>query len=320
MGTVVVIDPLVAETLDVTLPGWLGSDHRVVVPDAFDDATLARHLADASGIITIRRPITGDLLDMAPRLVVVAKPGAGYDNIDVAAATARGVAVVRLAGIRGAAVAEHAFFLLLWLARHAWLRGSGQWLTELADELAGRDLGIVGFGDIGARVARIGAGFGMRPLVATRSPGRVGADVAAERLVDTPTCIAGCDVLVLCAPLTDATRGMLDRAAFATMRPGALLVNVARGPLVVTDHLLGALRDGRLGGAGLDVTDPEPLPADHPLRALPNVIITPHNAGRTVEAQRAAHRALGASLTRVLDGEPDDRVVNAEVLRVARGT
>jgi phosphoglycerate dehydrogenase-like enzyme len=302
MACVVIVDPLLVTDAFGLGEGWAGPEHEVLVPAGYTDAELAPLLAGADAILTAHRAVTAELLDLAPRLRLIAKPGAGVDNIDVAAAAARGVTVTNVPGARGRAVAEHALFLLLYLARRGWLRDDPAWATTNAIQLGGTTLGVVGLGAIGSHVARAGHGLGMRVVALTRTPDPDRVPGVPLGFVDRDELLAVADALVLCAPLTDATRGMIDRAALAAMPREALLVNVARGPLVVTEDLLDAMLAGRLGGAGLDVTDPEPLPADHGLRRIPRVLISPHNAGRTTASQAEALDRMRANVRGVLEG------------------
>lgn len=199
------------------------------------------------------------------------------------------VVLTNMAGVHGPAIADHVFALLLALTRD--LRGAfdsargSSW--ETADgplaptALEGRTLFVVGLGGIGNEVARRGRGFGMH-VVATRRSGGAAPEWVDELggPGDLERFLARADVVVICLPLTDETRGLFDAQAFAQVKPGAILINVGRGAVVVTDALLEALESGRVAGAGLDVTDPEPLPPEHPLWRLPQVVITPHNASR----------------------------------------
>jgi phosphoglycerate dehydrogenase-like enzyme len=309
IARILVVDPLLVSEGFGIGPGWAGPQHEIVVPPGFEPDDLRSLLADVEAILTAHAPVTEEMLGLAPKLRLVAKPGAGVDNIDVAAAARRGVTVTNVPGARGRAVAEHALFLLLSLARKAWLRGDPSWSDALAVQLGGKALGIVGLGEIGSLVARFGHGLGMVVLASTRTPDPARVPDVPIRFVELEELLREADVVVLCAPLNDATRGMIDRSALASMKDGAFLVNVARGPVVVTDDLLEALRSGRLGGAGLDVTDPEPLPSDHPLRAIPNVVLSPHNAGRTMESQAEALDRMRANVRSVLSGsEPLDPV------------
>jgi phosphoglycerate dehydrogenase-like enzyme len=209
------------------------------------------------------------------------------------------IVLTNMAGVSGPAIADHVFALLLALTRD--LRGAldsargSRWETTAGplapSALAGRTLFVVGLGGIGNEVARRARGFGMDVLATRRSGGappewvdELGGPQDLERF------LARADVVVICLPSTDETRGLFDARVFAAFKPGALLINVGRGAVVDTDALLEALETGRVAGAGLDVTDPEPLPSDHPLWALPQVVITPHcsaDAELTGERQSA---------------------------------
>jgi phosphoglycerate dehydrogenase-like enzyme len=256
------------------------------------------------GLLTAHAPVTEEVIALAPRLRVVAKPGAGVDNIDVEAAARRGVTVTNVPGARGRAVAEHALFFLLYLARRGWLRDDRAWRDSLATQLGGKTLGIVGLGDIGAHLARFGHGLGMTVIAHTRTPDPDRVPDVPVGFVEFRTLLRDADAVVLCVPLSAETRGLIDREALAAMKRDAVLINVSRGPVVVTDDLIEAMRDGRLAGAGLDVTDPEPLPEEHGLRELPNVLISPHNAGRTIESQAEALGRMRTNVRLVLSGTP----------------
>ena len=260
-------------------------------------------LPEVDALLTAHAPVTEEMIALAPRLRLVAKPGAGVDNIDVSAATRHGVSVTNVTGARGRAVAEHALFLMLHLARRAWLRGDPAWRDAIATQLGGKTLGIVGLGDIGSHLARFGHGLGMHVLAHTRTPNVDRVPDVPVRFVDLDTLLRDSDVMVLCVPLAEETRGLIDREALTAMKDDAFLINVARGPIVSTEDLLEAMRSGRLAGAGLDVTDPEPLPQDHGLRALPHVLISPHNAGRTSESQAEALERMRTNVRLVLAGD-----------------
>lgn len=304
MARLLVVDPLLITKEFGIDAGWAGPDHEVLIPSGFALDDLKPHLGSVEAILTAHRPVGDDMMNLAPRLVLIAKPGAGVDNIDVAAATDRGIVVTGVKGARGRAVAEHALFMMLYLARHAWMRDDPAWRGTTSVQLGGKHLGIVGLGAIGAQLARFGHGLGMPVIAHTRSPD-------PKRLPDVPVTffereelLERADFVVLCVPLTDETRGMINRSTLARMNDEAYLVNVARGPVVVTEDLLEALSSGRLAGAGLDVTDPEPLPSDHGLRRVPNVLISPHNAGRTFESQTEALERMRTNVRLVLSGRP----------------
>ena len=293
-------------------PDWAGPEHEVVIPAGFELEDLRPLLPEVEALLTAHAPVTEEMIALAPRLRLVAKPGAGVDNIDVSAATRHGVSVTNVTGARGRAVAEHALFLMLHLARRAWLRGDPAWQDAVATQLGEKTLGIVGLGDIGSHLAHMGHGLGMRIIAHTRTPDASRMPDVPVRFVDLVQLLREADVVVLCVPLTEQTRGMIDRSALAMMKDDGYLINVARGPIVSTEDLLEAMRSGRLSGAGLDVTDPEPLSADHGLRALPHVLISPHNAGRTVESQAEALERMRTNVLLVLAGDaPIDPVHGA---------
>jgi phosphoglycerate dehydrogenase-like enzyme len=184
------------------------------------------------------------------------------------------------------------------------MRDDPAWPGTTSIQMAGKILGIGGLGESGAYLARSGHGLGMEIVAHTRtpSPGRV--EGVAVRFAERVALLAEAHFVVLCLPLTPETHHLIDRSTLALMRSDAYVINVARGPVVATDDLLEAVAQGRLAGAGLDVTDPEPLPADHPLRRFPNVLISPHNAGRTIESQAEALARMRVNVRSVLDGRP----------------
>jgi D-3-phosphoglycerate dehydrogenase len=263
-------------------------------------------------------------LALAPGLRVVSRMGVGYDTVDIAACSARGIPVMVANGSNDLSVAEHAMMLLLAVARRAVdVDGrvkSGQWSlpggAPMVD-LAGRTALVVGYGRIGVRVARYLAAFHMRVRVLDPfySPHRIAADGFTPAR-DLHAALREADVVTLHCPLTPATRHLMDAAAFSALKPGALLVNTARGPVVQEAALVEALRSGRLAGAGLDVLELEPAAADHPLLALPNVVVSPHSAASTVEGMERMARTAVQNILDALDGRPDpSMMVNPEILR-----
>jgi phosphoglycerate dehydrogenase-like enzyme len=304
IARILVVDPLLISEGFRIGADWAGPEHEVLIPEGFDLEHLRSLLPEAAALLTAHAPVTEEMIGSAPALRLVAKPGAGVDNIDVAAAARRAVTVTNVPGARGRAVAEHALFLLLHLSRRGWLRDDPAWRDTLATQLGGKSLGIVGLGEIGAHVARFGQGLGMQVVAHTRTPDPDRAPGVSVRFVDLDTLLREADAVILCAPLTDATRNMIDGRALRMMKEDAYLINVARGPLVSTEDLLEVMRAGHLAGAGLDVTDPEPLPEDHGLRSLPHVLISPHNAGRTIESQTEALARMRENVRLVLSGSP----------------
>jgi (S)-sulfolactate dehydrogenase len=276
-----------------------------------DPARLAAAVADARALIVRNRTqVRGALLEAAGRLEVVGRLGVGLDNIDVAACEARGIAVYPATGANDLSVAEYVITAALVLLRRAWFAtervAAGGWpRTELMGrELAGKRLGLVGYGAIARVTARMGRGLGMS--VAACDP-LLPADDAAWREAtrqSLPGLLAESDVVSLHVPLTDATRNMIDAAAIAGTKRGAILVNAARGGVVDEAALVAALRSGHLGGAALDVFAREPVDAATGalFAGVPNLILTPHIAGVTEESNvrvsavtaEAVARHLGA--------------------------
>lgn len=298
---VVVADPIDPSALDL-----LRSGPCRVVDASATPANLSGYLPEAWGLIVrSRTKVTASLLASAPKLRLVARAGVGVDNIDVAAAAARGIQVVNAPAAATTSVAELSIALYLLLVRGLYpaIEGTraGRWeRSRLGRELAGRTVGFVGYGRIAREVARRLVGFDARaiafdPFVREAPDG--------TRLVPLDELLATADLVSLHAALTDGSRHLIDAAALARMRPGAFLVNVARGALVDQVALLAALRSGHLGGAALDVFEAEP-PTDRELLAHPSVIPTPHLGASTEEGQARAGRDTVAEVLRALAGEP----------------
>ncbi|MBP0494748.1 hydroxyacid dehydrogenase [Pararoseomonas indoligenes] len=320
MPHVVVLDPIHPDGI-ARLQGAPGVtlDHP-----GTSGGTLPERLRDAEALIVRGTAVDQALLDMAPRLRMACRHGVGYDLVDVPACTARGVAVMITPEANAASVAEHALMLMLAVARQvlpvdAGVR-AGHWRVQGQSrtfELGGRRVLLLGFGRIGSRVARLCTAFGMQ--VAVHDPflpaGTIrGAGYMVEK--ELLPALGRADIVSLHLPASDATRGMVDPAFLAAMKPGAVLINTARGTLVDEDALAAALADGSLGGAGLDVLRVEPMIAPPPLLSCPNLVVTPHVAASTAEGlQRMAWDAAG-NVLEFLAGRPDpDAVVNREVLR-----
>ncbi|WP_030622960.1 phosphoglycerate dehydrogenase [Streptomyces sclerotialus] len=275
---------------------------------ALPAAELLRRLPEADALVVGMDAVTAEALEAAgDRLKVVAKHGVGTDTIDVAAARARGIEVVCAPGSNSRAVAEFTFGLIL-AATRAIVRShqgvaDGEWPKVFGPELYGRTLAVIGFGRIGRLLAGYAGAFGMTVLA--HDPYVSAADITARGA--TPAglddCLARADVVSLHLPADPDAGPLLDRRGIAAMKPGALLVNAARGGLVDEDALAVALEDGRLGGAALDAFVHEPL-ADSPLRDAPNVLLTSHMAACGHEANRAMGRMIAEDVVRVLAGEP----------------
>lgn len=294
----------------------LRAEHEVTVwPDRLPPRRqdLARHAAQADGLLTLLTDqVDENLLQSCPDLIAVSNLAVGYENIDLAAATARGVPVGHTPGVLTDATAEFTVTLILALLRRlpeasAAVR-HGDWVTWEPTRFRGAalhetTLGLVGYGRIGQKVGHLARALGMRVLAT--SPRSTGPTL--QEL------LSNSDVVSLHTPLTTETCGMIGSEALSRMRKGALLVNVARGPVVDTEALLQALRAGHLGGAALDVTDPEPLPPSHELHTFPNVIITPHIASATVPARARMADTAVTNLLLGLRGEQMPHCANPEV-------
>jgi glyoxylate reductase len=287
--------------------GRLASAHDVEVwperlPPSHD--RLTEHVRQVEGLLCMLTDrIDAQLIAEAPELRVISNYAVGYDNIDVAAAAARGIPVGNTPDVLTDATADLAFALLLAAARRvpeaiAAVR-AGDWPTwepdgHLGAEVHGATLGLIGYGRIGQAVARRAEGFEMTVIHTGSNSNRAELD---ELLADS-------DFVSLHVPLTPATHHLIDRAALKTMKPTAILINTSRGGIVDQGALAEALRDGTIAGAGLDVTDPEPLPADDPLLEAPNLIVVPHIGSATRAARERMAELAVDNLLAGLDGRP----------------
>ena len=293
--------------------------------DVMDEALLARRLQHCDGVVCqLTDPMTAGVFAAAPKLRVAAQIAVGHDNVDVAAATARGIVVTNTPGVLTESTADLAFALLLATARRLpaaerFLR-DGNWRRWDIDLLAGTDvhgrtLGIVGFGRIGQAVARRARGFGMRVLCSTRTPPLPALlqELAAQH-VPLDFLLAHSDFVSLHAPLGPDTHHLIGVEQLARMRRGAILVNTARGPLVDERALAAALAEGLLGGAGLDVFEDEPRVHAELLR-LPNVVLLPHVGSATVATRTRMCTLAAENCTAVLRGQRPPNAVNPEALQ-----
>jgi glyoxylate reductase len=282
----------------------LASEHDVEVwpgdmPPSQDE--LRAGVADAEGLLSLLSDrVDADLIAAAPKLRAIANYAIGYDNIDVEAATARGIQVGNTPDVLTDATADLAWALMLAVARRIVESHQdvvdGKWRTWepqgwVGVDVHGATLAVVGAGRIGQAVAKRAVGFEMEVVMVD-----LGDDLHAA--------LERADFVSLHTPLTPETRHLIDADALAHMKPTAILVNTARGPIVDQDALAAALREGRLGGAGLDVTDPEPLPPDHPLLETPNLLVVPHIGSATTSARAAMTDRAVDNLLAALDGKP----------------
>jgi (S)-sulfolactate dehydrogenase len=285
--------------------------HVDYAPELVDDrAALRERIAGADALVVRNRTrVDRELLGAAPRLRAVGRLGVGLDNIDVGACEAAGIAVFPATGANSLAVAEYVIATAMLLLRGAYLSSAevaaGKWPRQRLSsgrEIAGKVLGLVGFGGIGQLTARLAQGLGMRvlaadPMLPADAPVWSATGVGRREL---DALLAEVDVLSLHVPLTDATRGLIDAARLARMKPDAVLVNTARGGIVDEAALAEALREGRLGGAALDVFTDEPLAAGSPLADVPHLILTPHIAGVTRESNERVSTMIADRISEFL--------------------
>jgi len=272
---------------------------------------LIERLRDAGIVVNIRSSskFTPRVFEACPQLKLVSIWGTGTDNIDLEAAVRCGVTVTNTPGVSAVSIAEHSLALMLAVARQIpRIDGQvrkGEWPRGFVAQMYGKTLGIVGLGAIGRRFAEIGRAIGMRVIAWTMHPN---AALGFE-LVELDDLLRASDVVSVHLRLSDRTRGFLGRRELGLMKPAAILVNTARGPIVDEAALVEALTDRRIGGAGLDVYDVEPLPAGHPLTRLDNAVLTPHSAGVTPEALEAGLQLSVENIWSFLAGTPANVVV-----------
>jgi len=282
----------------------------VTVVDEADDAAFAREMRDAAALLHVLRPVRAGDIEGAPELKLIQKIGVGVNTIDLETAKARGVAVCNMPGTNSQAVAEMTLMLMLAaLRRTAYFdpltrRGAG-WRPDTSEldrvgEIAGRTVGFVGYGAVPSRLAPVVTALGGTVLYTARSP----KPDAIGTFVTLADLLARADIVSLHCPATPQTRGMISREAIARMKPGAVLINTARGELVDEAALADALRSGHLAAAGLDVFVQEPAAPDNPLFALPNVVLMPHIAWLTPETLRRSMTIAFENCRRVVRGEP----------------
>ena len=282
-----------------------------------DDAEIVARAAGAEILLTNKTQITAQTIAALPALRFIGVLATGTNVVDTAAAKARGIPVCNVPGYGTTSVAQHVFALLLELTQrtghHAQTVSEGRW-SACPDfcywdfplvELAGRTLGIIGYGSIGEAVARIGLAFGMKIIASARRP----RSADGVKFISTEEIFRRADVVTLHCPLTDETRGLLNATRIATMKPGAFVINTGRGPLIVEQDLAEALNAGRLAGAALDVLSTEPPPTGNPLFSAKNCIITPHIAWATHSSRARLMDVVAENVRAFLAGTPQN-VVN----------
>ncbi len=286
---------------------------------ATPEAEVIDAVKDVDGVLAHIEPYTRRVIEGAPRLRILSRAGVGYDAIDVAAATEHRVAVCTSVGSNDKTVADYAVMLMLALARnlipgHTTLYRDGSFDRPLGVDFFGKTVGIIGTGAIGKQVAQRVRGFDCRTLGYDVVQDAAFAEASGLRYVPLETLLRESDFVTIHLPLLAATHHLIGAEQLALMRPGAYLVNTARGPLVDEQALYAALTARQIAGAGVDVFEAEPLAPDSPLRELDNVILTPHNAGGTHEATERSGEMAADSIVRVLRGERPRSCVNPEVL------
>jgi len=297
----------------------------MMLPPDIDGERLAQETAEYDFLVISGTPqFTESFFENNERVVAVVRHGIGVDNVDLSAATRCGVVVIKVPGYyERNAVAEFTIALMLSSLRRIFEAGQalkrGSWSERtkfVGSELTGKTVGVIGFGNIGRRVAEILIkGFGSRVLVYDPyvSPGEVESCGAEARGLDV--LLRESDIITLHCPLTSQTRHLLDESAFRKMKDGVIVINTARGPIIDTSALVDALRSGKVAYAGLDVFEEEPLPPDHDILKLENVLATPHIAAYTLEALKGMDEYIVEALEKLLKGEiPLEGVANMEVL------
>lgn len=274
-----------------------------------------RRVQEAVCLINSRGAVKwpGDLLRRLPRLKMISVCGIGTDAIDLTVARELGIVVCNLPGRTAPIVAEHTLGLMFAVAKRAWFQTNelkqGRWSRLENYSLRGRTLGLIGAGPIAVETARLARALGMNVLAWTFHPSVERATQMGARLVEFAELLRTSDVVSLHVPLTEQTRGFIGEREFNLMKPGALFINTARGAIVDSKALAAALNSGHLGGAGIDVFEVEPLPADYPLLACEQVVLTPHNADQTPEGMELLNSGVVDNVIAFLEGKPQNRVI-----------
>lgn len=285
--------------------------HNVIEGWKLTREEMQKETEDADALMVRIMPVPKEWMDRCKKLKMMSKHGVGIDNFDIEEAKRRGIVITVTPGANAQSVAEHAFMMMLALAKNAIPIHTGYktvgWNVKNSMEgveLFGKTLGVIGCGQIGSRIAHMAKdGLDMRVLV--YDPYIAAAPAGCERVDRMDTLLEQSDFVTVHSFLSAETRHMIDADAFAKMKPTAFFINCARGPIMDEDALVKALTEKKIAGAGLDVTEQEPLPADHPLFGMPNVILTPHYAPTTKEAAYGVARMAAENLIYYFAGEED---------------
>ncbi len=295
----------------------------VVEKAAISKEQLLQRVADVDILLnkTDTSPVDREVMDAAPRLRYVARHGTGYSNVDVDGATRRRIPVSYTPGVQATSIAEYTFGLILVMARklmpaaEAARRGNPDRRNFLGRELLGRTMGVIGVGHIGREVVRLASGFGMNVLAYHPRPSANKLSGLPLRLVDLGALLRESDVVSIHAPLNETTRGMIGEEEFSCMKEDALLLNMGRGGIVDEQALICAVKRRQIAGAALDVVEQEPVQKDNPLLGVDNLLVMPHIASMTIEAQRRAAMTAVADILRFTRGEKPLHLINPDVYR-----
>jgi glyoxylate reductase len=289
---------------------------------------IIKHTKDKDGLLSLLTDrIDSEVMDSCRSLKVISNYAVGYDNIDVAAATERGIVVTNTPGVLTETVADFTWALLMASARRVVeadrFTRAGKWKTWgptllLGNDVIGKTLGIVGAGRIGSSVAKRATGFDMRVLYTDSVRKEDFEKQTGAKFTDLDTLLRESDFVSLHVPLTEETRHMIAEAEFNKMKPTAVLINTSRGPVVDEEALYHALVSGRISGAALDVFEKEPILASNPLLKLKNVVVTPHIASASVETRDKMAEIAAESILDIFSGRTPRFIVNPEVLRSRR--
>jgi glyoxylate reductase len=302
---------------EITLRVWEGE----LPPSPAELVELLRGVDGALTLLT--EPVNGELLDREPQIKVISNFAVGFDNVDVPAATARGVAICNTPGVLTETTADFTWSLLMSMARRVvegvnYVR-AGKWKTWGPTLLLGQDIhhatiGIVGFGRIGREVAKRATGFDMKILAYDSYQDEAAANELGATFVGLDELLQQSDFVTLHVALTPETRHLIGARELGLMKKDAILINAARGPVVDTDALVAALQQNEIAGAAVDVTDPEPIQPDNPLVFLDNAVVVPHIASATVATRNKMSRIAAENVLAVLRGQKPPAIVNPEVL------
>ena len=308
---------LIEKTAEIDL--W--PDDKPPSPEQLKEA-----LADAEGaIINVMDRIDRPLLEAAPKLKVLSQVAVGLDNIDIPEATKRGILLGYTPGVLAKSTADLAFALLLAVARRVvesdkWVRG-GNWeishhpMFWLGSEVNGSTLGVIGLGGIGTETAKRALGFDMKVLYHSRTRKRDVEEEYGFKYASFKRILEESDFLSIHVPLTPKTQGFISEKQLKSMKKSAILINLSRGPVVDTEALYKSLTSGSIAGAGLDVFDPEPIPSDHPILGLDNVVVLPHIGSASNRSRRDMHLLAARNLISGLKGERMEECANPELYR-----